>query len=87
MNGMPPLRRCMILKQWSEALSKAYDVLCKQVTTGESTFINPYAAKSPAEFFAVLSEYFFTAPNILKINCPDVYEQLVLFYQQPESRY
>ena len=86
MNGMPPLRRSMLLKKWSEALSEAYDVLCKQVAAGESTFINPYAATNPAEFFAVLSEYFFTAPNILKKNCPDAYEQLLLFYQQPESR-
>jgi len=80
MNGMPPLRRSMILKKWSEALSGAYDVLCKQVATGKPTFINPYAATNPAEFFAVLTEYFFTAPNILKKNCPDAYEQLTLFY-------
>ncbi len=85
-NGMPPLRRNMSLKKWSVALSGAYDVLCKQVAAGEPTFINPYAANNPAEFFAVLSEYFFTAPNILKKNCSDAYEQLVLFYQQPESR-
>lgn len=85
-NGTPPLRRNMLLKKWSEVLSSAYDKLRKQVADGKSTFINPYAATNPAEFFAVLSEYFFTAPNILKKNCPDVYEQLVLFYQQPESR-
>jgi Mlc titration factor MtfA (ptsG expression regulator) len=86
MNGMPPLRRTMLQKKWSEALSSAYDILRKQVAAGKSTFINPYAATSPAEFFAVLSEYFFTAPNILKSFCPDVYNQLALFYQQPESR-
>jgi Mlc titration factor MtfA (ptsG expression regulator) len=85
-NGMPPLRRGMIRKKWSEALSGAYATLCQQVAAGESTFINPYAATSPAEFFAVLSEYFFTAPNILKKFCPDVHKQLTLFYQQPASR-
>jgi len=87
MNGMPPLRRSMALTQWSEALCGAYDALRKQVATGESTFINPYAATNPAEFFAVLSEYFFTAPNILKKYCPDAYKQLELFYQQAESRH
>ena len=87
MNGMPPLRRSMILKKWSEALTSAYDLLRKQVTAGKLTFINPYAATNPAEFFAVLSEYFFTAPNILKNGCPDVYNQLALFYQQSASGY
>jgi Mlc titration factor MtfA (ptsG expression regulator) len=54
-----------------------------QAEAGESTYINHYAATSPAEFYAVLSEYFFTAPDILKKSYPDVYEQLTLFYQQP----
>jgi len=85
MNGMPPLRYGMSQNRWSDAFSGAYDALCLQVAAGESTFINHYAATSPAEFFAVLSEYFFTAPDSLKKFCPDVHEQLTLFYQQPAS--
>ncbi|MEQ1601990.1 MAG: M90 family metallopeptidase [Methylophilaceae bacterium] len=80
-NGMPPLRRGMSRKRWAAALSTSYEALCRQVTTGKSTFINPYAATSPAEFFAVLSEYYFTAPNILKKCCPSVHQQLSSFYQ------
>ncbi|BCB27219.1 hypothetical protein SKTS_21050 [Sulfurimicrobium lacus] len=80
-NGMPPLRRGMSRKRWTEALSGAYDELCQQVAAGKSAFINPYAATSPAEFFAVLSEYFFTAPDILKNCCPTVHKQLTLFYE------
>ena len=86
MNGMPPLRRGMSRKGWAEDLSVAYDALCLQVAAGESTFVNPYAATSPAEFFAVLSEYFFTAPDILKNCCPSVYKQLTLFYRQAVAR-
>jgi Mlc titration factor MtfA (ptsG expression regulator) len=56
------------------------------VAAGESAFINPYAATSPAEFFAVLSEYFFTAPDILKNCCPSVHEQLTMFYRQAVAR-
>ncbi|MEQ6342464.1 MAG: zinc-dependent peptidase [Gammaproteobacteria bacterium] len=81
-NGMPPLHGDMHREQWTEAMSAAYDALCLQVAAGESAFINPYAATSPAEFFAVLSEYFFTAPDILKKECPSVYRQLALFYRQ-----
>jgi Mlc titration factor MtfA (ptsG expression regulator) len=85
-NGMPPLCRGMSRERWAEALSGAYDALRLQVAAGESAFINPYAATSPAEFFAVLSEYFFTAPDILKNCCPGVYKQLMLFYRQDISR-
>lgn len=80
-NGLPPLRSGMNQKMWAEALSTSYDTLCLQVANGKSAFINPYAATNPAEFFAVLSEYLFTAPDILKKCCPAVHKQLVLFYQ------
>ncbi len=85
-NGMPPLRRGMSRKRWAEVMSEAYDALCLQVAAGESAFINPYAATNPAEFFAVLSEYFFTAPDILKNCCPGVHKQLTLFYQLAAAR-
>lgn len=80
-NGMPPLHPGMSRKRWAEALSGAYDALCAQVAAGQVSLIDPYAATSPAEFFAVLSEYFFTAPDILKDVCPAVHRQLALFYQ------
>ena len=85
-NGTPPLRRGMSRKDWAEAMSGAYDKLCRQVAAGESAFINPYAATNPAEFFAVLSEYFFTAPDLLKTSCPGVHRQLTLFYRQAAAR-
>ncbi len=85
-NGMPPLRRGMSRGKWAEALSEAYAALCLQVAAGKSTFIKPYAATSPAEFFAVLSEYFFTAPDILKNFYPSVHKQLTVFYRQAASR-
>jgi hypothetical protein len=85
-NGMPPLRRGMSRKGWAEALSGAYDALCMQVSAGEMAFINPYAATSPAEFFAVVCEYYFTAPDILKNCCPGVHRQLTLFYGQAAAR-
>lgn len=80
MNGMPLLRSGMSRKRWAEDLSAAYDLLCQQVQRGQTPLINPYAATSPAEFFAVLSEYFFTAPDILKNGYPGVHRQLTRFY-------
>ncbi|OIR17894.1 protein MtfA [mine drainage metagenome] len=86
MNGMPPLRGGMSRKTWSAVMTNAYDALCQQVAAGKSTHINPYAATNPAEFFAVFSEYFFSAPDTLKKHYPEVYEQFALFYLQPASR-
>jgi Mlc titration factor MtfA (ptsG expression regulator) len=43
--------------------------------------INMYAATSPVEFFAVITEYFFEQPNKLKENHPDLYEMLVRIYK------
>ncbi|WP_456377170.1 M90 family metallopeptidase [Thiolapillus sp.] len=80
-NGMPPLHPDMLIEEWSNTLSQAYEHLLRQLKTGEHC-INPYAATSPAEFFAVLSEYFFTAPGILKQHCSGVYGQLAAYYRQ-----
>ena len=81
-NGMPPLHRDMNRQTWTDALSSAYQALQQQLEHHQRGSINPYGATSPAEFFAVLSEYFFTAPRQLLQNCPDVYQQLKQFYRQ-----
>ena len=43
--------------------------------------INMYGATSPVEFFAVISEYFFERPDLLKANHPDLYEMLGKIYK------
>ena len=46
--------------------------------------INPYALTNEAEFFAVVSEYFFEQPAILKDKHPGLYERLSnIFSQNP----
>ena len=86
-NGMPPLHPNMPIEAWTEALSHAYNRLLKQVSKGQHTRINPYAATNPAEFFAVICEYFFTSPDVLHHLEPAVYKQLrAYFLQNPLSR-
>ncbi len=49
--------------------------------------INPYGASNQAEFFAVVSEYFFERPDLLQSNHPELYELLVkIFRQRPGER-
>lgn len=44
--------------------------------------INPYAITNEAEFFAVVSEYFFEQPEILKDKHPELYERLSKIFSQ-----
>lgn len=81
-DGYPPLHRDMAVPQWSTALGTAYEKLVRRVEHHHRTCINPYAAASPAEFFAVISEYFFCAPELLHGEFADVYEQLCRYYRQ-----
>lgn len=86
-NGMPPLHKTMNRQHWTQAFSEAFEQLQHQVEHQHHAAINPYAATDPAEFFAVSSEYFFTAPHLLIHHFPAVYEQLSLFYRQdPNAR-
>lgn len=77
-NGMPPLHPDMSIPNWSDTLSKAYTKL--QHHPGDR--IDSYATYSPAEFFAVCSEYFFCNPAILFHEFQGVYEQLREYYRQ-----
>jgi Mlc titration factor MtfA (ptsG expression regulator) len=43
--------------------------------------IDMYGATNPVEFFAVISEYFFELPDLLKANHPDLYEMLERIYK------
>ena len=81
-NGMPPLHPEMPIEAWTEALSRAYGSLVRMLEHHRHPSINPYAATNPAEFFAVVCEYFFTAPHILQRHCPAVHEQLKAYFRQ-----
>jgi MtfA peptidase len=81
-NGYPPLHQGMRREAWAQAFTEAYEDFRKRVDAGEETVIDPYAAESPAEFFAVLSEALFEIPHLLKDEYASVYEQLALFYRQ-----
>lgn len=83
-NGLPPLHRDMRIEAWASAMQHAYDALnaLLDADADAHTAIDPYAAENPAEFFAVTSEYFFSAPDVLHAAFPDVHQQLALFYRQ-----
>ncbi|MBI3899374.1 MAG: zinc-dependent peptidase [Gammaproteobacteria bacterium] len=81
-DGFPPLPSSMAARQWTDVFSTGFDHFCRAVEIDDNTPLDPYAAVDPAEFFAVLSETFFTAPSIVYHDFPAVYCQLSEFYRQ-----
>ena len=86
-NGCPPMPAGMSAVEWRQTLATAFADFCARQDRGEETEIDPYAAESPAEFFAVLSEVFFADPLLLQEDYPQVYAQFARFYRQdPAAR-
>ncbi|HUI99825.1 MAG TPA: M90 family metallopeptidase [Usitatibacter sp.] len=93
-NGFPPLHRAMDARAWKRAFSEAYEDFVRRVEAAErlpgrrgqaaldKLPIDPYAAESAAEFFAVGSEAFFETPELLAPAYPEVYGQFRLFFRQ-----
>ena len=86
-DGLPPLHAGMSEDDWLDAFEAGYEDFCDRINYDEETDIDPYAAEHPAEFFAVLSEVFFTQPGLLTQRYPAIYGQMRLFYRQdPQKR-
>lgn len=68
--------------EWARVLGEEYDKLQQAVERGRKTFLDPYAATDPAEFFAVVTETFFERPADFRRRHPELYGQLKAFYRQ-----
>lgn len=56
----------------------------REIAAGKSD-IDPYAYTSNAEFFAVVSEYFFERPSLLEEKHPKLFKMLVDMFETPEA--
>jgi len=65
---------------WLELMRKEIGLIMK-----DRSDIDPYGATNEAEFFAVVSEYFFEQPKLLKEKHPGLYELLVKIFNSPEN--
>ena len=81
-DGIPALHSGITLDEWEEALFAAYDDFCQRVDGGEETVIDPYASEHPAEFFAVLSECFFTQAATVDREYAAFFALLKRYYRQ-----
>ena len=81
-DGIPILKDRAAYKRWVEVFYRNYEKLVEEVESGKGgrSFLDPYGATNPAEFFAVASETFFEEARDLKIKHPDLYAELSSYY-------
>ncbi len=83
-DGIPPLAQSKYAEWTSVLLSdyeKLHNVLMHEREWGKYKLLGEYAATNEAEFFAVVTERFFEAPQSLKKHFPELYNELKDFYK------
>ena len=80
-NGAPYVGRGALQQAWARVMNQEFDTLRARLARAEPSLIEPYAATSPAEFFAVTTELFFEKPDALAAERPELYEQLRRCYR------
>jgi len=80
-NGAPYVGRGALQQAWARVMNREFDALQLRLARAEPGLIEPYAATSPAEFFAVTTELFFEQPQALAAERPALYEQLKRCYR------
>jgi hypothetical protein len=81
-DGAPVLDKRASYAAWARVLGAEY----KELLHSPDPVIDDYGMKSPAEFFAVVTEAFFERPRALRARHPALYEQMSAFYKQDPAR-
>lgn len=85
-DGTPALPAEIPLREWVAVMSAHFQSLCRDVSAGIDTTLDPYAAEGADEFFAVASESFFVDPLRLRTQQPDLYAMLKRYYRQDPAQ-
>ena len=95
-DGCPPLppgfmghaRSASARQTWQQVFGKAAEAFAQQVESAErfpglvdAPWLDPYAAESPVEFFAVVVEAYFVNPQRLALAFPDLMPWLDAFFR------
>ena len=79
LDGVPPLPG-ISRRRWINDFQCAYDRLLHTLAEGGSSAIDPCAAQSASEYFAVVSELHFSRPSVLHREEPAIAMLLEAFY-------
>ena len=63
-------------------MGEAFARHAAEVDADRPTWLDPYAAQGPEEFFPVAAEAFFVAPHGLALEFPEVYALMRDFFHQ-----
>lgn len=75
MEGCPVLPAAL-KPRWARAMGSEYDRLVKDDERGIETFLDPYGAEHPSEFYAVAVESFLEIPDRFREAHPELYQVL-----------
>ena len=81
-DGVPPLHSAAQYETWAQVFTAEFERLVRCTEQGLFCYLNDYAATDPAEFFAVVTEYFFDDPVVLARRHRALYDVLKGFYNQ-----
>jgi len=81
-DGAPNLGGRARYREWASVFTPEYERLIDDVAHHRKTVLDKYGATHPAEFFAVATETFFEKPRALRRRHPELYAQLMAYFQQ-----
>lgn len=81
-DGIPGPMPAAMQREWLDVLEPVYRRFRRRVDVGRRMVMDPYAAQSLDEFFAVAAEAFFTAPVQMKKEQPALYRLLSSYFRQ-----
>jgi len=84
--GTPALANPERQASWSRVMQVEFEALVAALERGEEdTFLDPYGASDPVEFFAVVTEAFFEQGPELRAHHPALFDELLAFYRVATS--
>jgi Mlc titration factor MtfA (ptsG expression regulator) len=86
-DGMPALPERAMQDRWRHVMAQALAQHTAEVDAEQPTWLDPYAAQGPEEFFPVTAEAFFVAPDGLQAEFPEVYALLREYFGQDPVRF
>lgn len=82
-DGVPALSGGARARQrWLDVMQPAYEEHLDAVEAEEDTFLDPYGAHGPDEFFAVAAEAFFVAPQAFRAWHPELHALFRDYFRQ-----
>ncbi len=85
-DGAPPMTSYEFEKRWYKITETEYEELLEFAEEGKPTLLDTYGATNHAEFFAVVTECFFTAPHELARRHKELFAVVSqLFGQDPRQ--